>query len=296
MTRWIEAYLNYLAVEKGASRHTLEAYHRDLNRFSSFVAQEKAVHLVSEVERRHIIDFMAALGEKGLSPASANRTLAALKGFCKYLLREKEITSDPTASITAARGWKRLPHALTMAEVDSILVQPGSHSPAGIRDRAMMELMYASGLRVSEITALNTGSINWHSGYVVARGKGEKERIVPIGKTAFDLLRQYVNEARPRLLSAGSGQVLFLNRFGEAFSRQGLWKIIKKYARMAGLETKVHPHTFRHSFATHLLDGGADLRAVQVMLGHADISTTQIYTHITQERLKAVHKQFHPRG
>ena len=296
MTRWIEAYLNYLAVERGASRHTLEAYHRDLNRFRSFLAEEKAVHHVSEVESDHIIAFMTDLGAKGLSPKSVNRSLAALKGFCKYLLREKDIQSNPAAKITAMRGWVRLPHALSVAEVNHLLAQPGCHSPAAIRDTAMMELMYASGLRVSELITLGTGSINWHVGYVVARGKGEKERVVPIGKTAFDLLRRYVNEIRPRMLSAGSGQVLFLNRFGKALSRQGLWKIVKKYAKMAGMEAKVHPHTFRHSFASHLLDGGADLRAVQVMLGHADISTTQIYTHITQERLKAVHKQFHPRG
>lgn len=296
MTLWIESYLNYLAVERGASRHTLEAYHRDLNRFQAFLTDDGVVHRFSEVKSDHVIAFMAALRQKGLSPTSVNRTLAALKGFCKYLFREKEISRNPAANVTSVRGWLRLPHALTMAEINTLLAQPGHHSPATVRDAAMMELMYASGLRVSEITTLSTSSINWHVGYVVAMGKGEKERVVPIGKTAFDLVRQYVNEARPRMLSAGSGQILFLNRFGGAFSRQGLWKIVKKYARMAGLEAKVHPHTFRHSFASHLLDGGADLRAVQVMLGHADIATTQIYTHVTQERLKAVHKKFHPRG
>jgi integrase/recombinase XerD len=160
----------------------------------------------------------------------------------------------------------------------------------------MLELMYATGLRVSEVIELRQGSINWHVGYLVTMGKGGKERVVPVGKSAFDLLKRYVEEARPRLLSARSDNILFLNRFGEAYSRQGLWKTVKKYARMAGLEKKVHPHTFRHSFATHLLDGGADLRAVQVMLGHSDISTTQIYTHVTQERIKAVHKKYHPRG
>jgi len=190
----------------------------------------------------------------------------------------------------------RLPGTLSLAEIEQLLAQPGRSSGGALRDAAILELMYATGLRVSEVGQLTLGRVNWQVGYVVVMGKGGKERVVPIGRSAFDLLRQYVDEVRPRRVSSEAGQVLFLNRSGAGFTRQGLWKMVKKYARMAGMERKVHPHTFRHSFASHLLDRGADLRAVQVMLGHADIATTQIYTHVTQERLKAVHKQYHPRG
>lgn len=295
MDGWIDSYLNYLAVEKGASPHTLEAYSRDLNRFYRFI-DDLGMPSLGEAKSADAIAFVTALRHEGLSPKSVNRTLAAMKGFYKYLMREKKIKYSPVMNIRPLKGWLYLPGALSLAEMNLLLAQPGLNGTSAIRDSAIMELLYATGLRVTEIIELNIGSVNWQVGYLVAMGKGGKERIVPVGKTAFDLLGRYLEEARPRLLSAGLTNILFLNRFGRGLTRQGLWKIIKKYARMAGLEEKVHPHTFRHSFASHLLDGGADLRAVQVMLGHADISTTQIYTHVTQERLKAVHKKFHPRG
>jgi integrase/recombinase XerD len=291
----IDSFLNFMAVEKGASPHTLEAYSRDLNRFHKFI-DDRCVQFPRDVRSEDVMAFVTALKQEGLATKSVNRTLAAMKGFYKYLIRGKEMKSSPVSDITMAKGWIRLPGALSMAEMNLLLAQPGLATTSAIRDAAVMELMYATGLRATEIVQLTIGSVNWQVGYLITRGKGGKERIVPVGKAAFNLLQRYLEEARPRLLSAGSSNILFLNRFGTGFTRQGLWKIIKKYARMAGLETKVHPHTFRHSFASHLLEGGADLRAVQVMLGHADISTTQIYTHVTQERLRAVHKKYHPRG
>jgi integrase/recombinase XerD len=249
-----------------------------------------------EVQSDDVMSFVSNLRQEGLSPKSTNRTLAALKGFYKFLAREKALRINPVADISPARGWIFLPHVLSVAEMNRLLAQPGQSAASTVRDTAIMELMYATGLRATEIIQLQVDSINWQVGYCTTMGKGSKERVVPVGRTAFDLLRRYLDEVRPRLASSISTNVLFLNRFGKGFTRQGLWKLIKKYARTAGLGSRVHPHTFRHSFASHLLDGGADLRAVQVMLGHSDISTTQIYTHVTQERLKAVHKKYHPRG
>ncbi|MDD5168231.1 MAG: site-specific tyrosine recombinase XerD [Syntrophales bacterium] len=295
MTQEIDEYLNYMAVEKGASPHTLEAYSRDLNRFRIFINNRESDH-PEGVKPSDVIEFMTVLREEGLSQKSINRNLAALKGFYRYLLREKKVQSSPVAEITLARGWIHLPDTLTLTEMNLLLAQPGLKNAAAVRDSAIMELMYATGLRVSEVVQLKMNSINWQVGYLVTMGKGGKERVVPVGKSAYDLLRRYIEEARPILVKARSGQTLFLNRFGTIFTRQGLWKVIKKYACMIGLGDKVHPHSFRHSFATHLLEGGADLRAVQVMLGHADISTTQIYTHVTQERLRTVHRKYHPRG
>jgi integrase/recombinase XerD len=211
-------------------------------------------------------------------------------------LQEKAVEESPLANIELAKVWMRLPDTVSPEEMNLILSQPGDQTPAALRDTAMLELLYATGLRVSELISLTMNSINWQVGFLIVMGKGSKERVVPIGKTAYDCVRRYVDEARPRLLKSKTTEVLFLNRFGGALSRQGLWKIIVHYAQKAGLQKNVHPHTFRHSFASHLLEGGADLRAVQVMLGHADISTTQIYTHVTRERLKEIHRKYHPRG
>jgi integrase/recombinase XerD len=190
----------------------------------------------------------------------------------------------------------RLPGTLSREEMETLLDQPVEATPAGIRDKAILELLYATGIRVSELTTLTLNRVNRQMGFLVTVGKGRKERIVPVGQSALEWLARYIDQIRPAFLKRKTSNVLFLNRSGEGFSRQGLWKLIKKYARMSGLERKVHPHTFRHSFATHLLEGGADLRSVQVMLGHTDISTTQIYTHVTRDRLKEIHKKYHPRG
>jgi len=291
----VEEYLHFLAVERGASLNTLEAYSRDIGRFLEF-AGASGVPSPLAVNPEHVTAYLGALRGQGLSPASVNRKLAAIRGFYRYLLREARVEENPLARVETARTWMRLPGALSRDEMESLLAQPAEASPSGIRDRAILELLYATGIRVSELATLTLNRLNRQMGFLVAVGKGRKERIVPVGQSALGWLGRYIEQARPVFLKKKTSNALFLNRSGEGFTRQGLWKLIKKYAKMAGLERKVHPHTFRHSFATHLLEGGADLRSVQVMLGHADISTTQIYTHVSRERLKEVHKRFHPRG
>ena len=295
MHHLIDEYLNFMAVEKGASRNTIDGYSRDLNRYAVFV-EERGVVEISGIETEDVIAFLASLHGEGLAANSVNRALAAIRGFYRYLLREKKVDHTPMAHIVLAKVWTRLPDVLSREEMALLLVQPGEETPAEIRDSAMLELMYATGIRVSELIGLTVNSINWQVGYLVAMGKGEKERIVPVGQTAYERVKRYQEAARPLLLKGRESDLLFLNRSGKGLSRQGFWKIVKKYAAKAGLDKAIHPHTFRHSFASHLLEGGADLRSVQIMLGHADISTTQIYTHVTRERLKEIHRKYHPRG
>ena len=288
-------YFNYLLIERGVAQNTLEAYGRDLRRYFQFL-QQKDLTQLQDVKPEVIIEYLVKIKSDGLSANSMNRALAALRGLYKYLIQEKIIGQSPLVNIELAKVWMRLPDTISKEEMNVILIQPGNQTAAALRDTAMLELLYATGIRVSELINLTMNSINWQVGFLVVMGKGSKERIVPIGKTAYDCTRLYVDKARPTLMQKKVTDVLFLNRFGTKFTRQGLWKIVIRYAQKAGLQKKVHPHTFRHSFATHLLEGGADLRTVQVMLGHADISTTQIYTHITKERLKEIHKKYHPRG
>jgi integrase/recombinase XerD len=295
MKEAIQSYLSFLAIERGVAPLTLEAYGRDLRGFMSFL-HHRGFLSPEKVRPEDIIDYLTKLREEGLASTSVNRVLAAIRGFFKYLTREKRLERNPALGIERIKGWQKLPHTLTKGEMEQLLSCLGEKGLEEVRDGAIMELMYATGLRVSEVINLRLGNINWYGGYLVTRGKGGRERVVPMGEKAQMALRRYLEEVRPRLAKAVSGDFLFLNRMGKGFTRQGLWKIIVKYARKVALEGKVHPHTFRHSFATHLLEGGADLRAVQVMLGHADISTTQIYTHVTQERLKSIHKKYHPRG
>lgn len=295
MNDLIDEYLNYLTVEKGASRNTIDGYSRDLNRFAGF-AGKGGSRGIDDIGTDELISFLAALQGEGLAANSVNRALAAIRGFYKYLLREKKVDHTPVAHIELARVWMRLPDVISREEMERLLAQPGAETPAQCRDSAMLELLYATGIRVSELIGLTVNSINWQVGYLVAMGKGEKERIVPVGRTAYDRVKRYLEGARPLLVKTGGSDRLFLNRSGKGLTRQGFWKIVKKYAAKAGLGKRVHPHTFRHSFASHLLEGGADLRSVQIMLGHADISTTQIYTHVTRERLKEIHRRFHPRG
>jgi integrase/recombinase XerD len=291
----LSRYYNYLLIEKGAAGNTLEAYGRDVNRYINFLEANGLADIQSATPQV-VIDFLVQIKGEGLSANSTNRALAALRGFYKYLLQEKVLEESPLTHIELAKVWMRLPDTVSREEMNRILSQPGDATPAALRDSAMLELLYATGLRVSELRSLTMNSINWQVGFLVVMGKGSKERVVPIGKTAYDVVRRYVDQARPLMIKTKTTDVLFLNRFGDAFTRQGLWKIIVHYAQKAGLQKSVHPHTFRHSFASHLLEGGADLRAVQVMLGHSDISTTQIYTHVTKDRLKEIHRQFHPRG
>jgi len=291
----LERYLNYLLIERGVAQNTLEAYGRDLQRFLAFITQKGLSHF-KDATPEIIVEYLVLIKNEGLSANSMNRALAALRGFYKYLLMEKLIEQTPLANIELAKVWMRLPDTISKEEMKVILAQPGDKTPAALRDTAMLELLYATGIRVSELINLTMNSINWQVGFLTVMGKGSKERIVPIGKTAYDCVRVYVDKARPQLMQKKSTEVLFLNRFGGKFSRQGFWKMVIRYSSKAGLIKKVHPHTFRHSFASHLLEGGADLRTVQVMLGHADISTTQIYTHITRDRLKEIHQKYHPRG
>jgi len=295
MHHLIDEYLNFMAVEKGASRNTIDAYSRDLNRYAGFV-EERGVVQISAIGTEDVIAYLASLHGEGLAANSVNRALAAIRGFYRYLLREKKVDHTPMAHIVLAKTWTRLPDVLSREEMALLLAQPGAKTPADIRDSAMLELVYATGIRVSELIGLTVNSINWQVGYLVAMGKGEKERIVPVGQTAYERVKRYREAARPLLLKGRESELLFLNRSGKGLTRQGFWKIVKKYAAKAGLDKAIHPHTFRHSFASHLLEGGADLRSVQIMLGHADISTTQIYTHVTRERLKEIHRKYHPRG
>jgi integrase/recombinase XerD len=295
MQQQIDEYLNFLAIEKGAARNTLEGYGRDLSRFADY-SGERQITDIRRVGAEDVLSYLGLLQERGLGVNSVKRALAALRGFFQFLLREKRIESAPTAQIELARGWIRLPDVLSREEMCRLLHQPRLDTPAGVRDGAMLELIYATGLRVSELIALTLPSVNRQMGYVTATGKGGKQRIVPLGRMAYERVGHYLDNARAHFLKGSGSEVLFLNRFGKSLTRQGFWKIVRKYAVPAKLAGRVHPHTFRHSFATHLLEGGADLRSVQIMLGHADISTTQIYTHLTRERLKEVHHKYHPRG
>lgn len=291
----IDEYLNFLTVEKGVSRHTLDAYSRDLNRYVSFM-HSSGMKAMADVAPDDVISYLAQIKKEGLNARSVNRALAAVRGFYKFLIHEKKIDANPVANIEQSKVWSRLPDTLNKEEMNLLLGAPGLKTPYALRDTAMMELMYATGIRVSEIITLTMNNINWQVGYLVVMGKGSKERIVPIGRSAYNCLHEYVNYARSGFVKEQATNTLFLNKSGRGLTRQGFWKILKKYAMKAGLQKKVHPHIFRHSFASHLLEGGADLRSVQTMLGHADISTTQIYTHITRERLKYIHKKYHPRG
>ena len=275
MHHLIDDFLNYMAVEKGASRNTIDGYSRDLNRYAAFI---DGLHIrdIRRIGAEELVCYLAGLKEGGLASNSVNRALAALRGFYKYLLREKEIESAPVAHIELARVWMHLPDVLSRGEMGLLLAQPGVATPAGVRDTAMLELMYATGIRVSELIGLTLGSINWQVGYVVALGKWEKERIVPLGRTAYEQVKRYVDQVRPLMLKGGQCNTLFLNRSGKGLTRQGFWKIVKKYAGKANMAKKVHTQTFSHSFATHLLEGGADLRSVQIMLCHAEIGRAHV--------------------
>jgi len=295
MYRHIDEYLNYLAVERGLSPNTLNAYSRDVNRYIAFV-ERCGIQDIRDIKSHHIVSFLSALRAEGVSAVSSNRVLAALRGFYRYCIREKIVERNPMENIERAKTWSRLPDTLTRDEMNRLLDQPDDSTFLGMRDKAMLELLYATGMRVSELVSLTVNDVNWQMGYCTVIGKGRKERIVPMGRVAFKVLDRYVEETRTRIMKHRSLTPLFVNRSGTGLTRQGFWKIVKKYAKRAGLEKKVYPHTFRHSFATHILEGGADLRSVQVLLGHADIATTQIYTHVTGERLKEIHRKYHPRG
>lgn len=293
---YLDQFLNYLTVEKGHSRHTLDSYGRDLTRYLDAL-QQAAVTAPDQVTPALVLRYLARLKSEGLAPRSRARALVAVRGFHKFLLTEGICAHNPTTQVDAPRLVQTLPQTLTVTEVERLLQAPSGNDPGSLRDRAMLEILYATGLRVSELVSLKLGDLQFDVGYLIAFGKRRKQRIVPMGQQASEAVALYLDKARPRLdVREQTVAFLFLNRRGNGLTRQGFWKIIKKYATQSGISKTITPHTLRHSFATHLLENGADLRAVQAMLGHADIATTQIYTHVTRERLKQVHKGFHPRG
>ncbi len=295
MDAFLDLFLNYLAVERGLSDNTLEAYSRDLNRYLIFLKRNRVAQ-PDGITAGTITGFLTALKEEDLSPRSRARALAALRSFHKFLLAEGHAGSNPTLQISTPKAIRPLPKLLSTDEVQRLLEAPVSQSPLDLRDRAMLEVLYACGLRVSELIGLKAGDIRFDIGCLMAMGKGSKQRMVPMGDSALETLQDYLNYGRNALVGAKPTPMLFLNRSGNGLTRQGFWKMIKRRAQEAGIVKNITPHTLRHSFATHLLENGADLRAVQTMLGHADISTTQIYTHVIQQRLKQVHEQHHPRG
>lgn len=295
MNHYLDHYLNYLAVERGLANNTLDAYGRDLARYLDYLESQKIAAL-ENISAAVVLRFLSHLKDAGLSPRSRARALAALRTFHKFLVREKVTKDNPTDQVVSPKSLTALPHTLAPLDVESLLSSPKGESPLAWRDRAMLEILYATGLRVSELVSLKLSDLQMDVGYLTAFGKRSKQRIVPLGETAIAVLQEYLQNGRPGLEKQKGSHFLFLNRSGEGLTRQGFWKIIKRRALEAGISQSITPHTMRHSFATHLLENGADLRSVQAMLGHADISTTQIYTHVTRERLRKMHAEHHPRG
>jgi len=288
----LDRFISHLKIERGLSDNTIQGYSRDLVRFLGFLSKEGLP--LENVRREHISSYMELLAGK-LSPRSSNRNRSSIRMFFRFLVSENILTKSPARLVEAARPPARLPVILSMKEVEDLLEQPDVGTPRGLRDHAMLELLYAAGLRVSELVNLRLQGLNLEVGFVRVTGKGDKERVVPIGDTAVDAVRDYLSRGRNRLLGKRVCPQVFLNARGRPLTRQGFWKIIKAYGVQAGIRKTLSPHGLRHAFASHLLERGADLRSVQIMLGHADISTTQIYTHVTRERLKKIHETHHPR-
>ena len=293
-SHYLEPFLDSLWLESGLSQNTVEAYRRDLLGFSSWLVQFD-IDLVAAT-RENISRYQSERMREGRKVRSEARLLSSLRRFYRYLCREDIRESDPTALIESPRLGKTLPSSLTEDEVELLLLQPDTNAALGLRDRAMLEVLYATGLRVSELVGLTFEQLNMRQGLVRCIGKGNKERLVPLGELALDCLQQYLLESRPVLLNGRLSDDLFPTKRGKAMTRQAFWYLIKRYAKQAMIEKNLSPHTLRHAFATHLLNHGADLRVVQLLLGHSDLSTTQIYTHVAKERLKNIHAQHHPRG
>ncbi|MEC7139508.1 MAG: site-specific tyrosine recombinase XerD [Pseudomonadota bacterium] len=291
----INEYLDALWLQRGLSENTLAAYRRDLAQTEQWLINNKRSNRLIDASADDLGDFNATRSEQGLARRSAARWLSSVRGFYRYFLREQRLQEDPTQHLEHPKQARELPRSLGASDVENLLAAPDIETTIGLRDRAMLELLYASGLRVSELIALQLVSVNLRQGVVRVVGKGNKERLVPVGETALDWLQRYLREARQELLPAG-GSVLFPSRRGRTMTRQTFWHAIKRYALAAGIQKDISPHTLRHAFATHLVDNGADLRAVQMMLGHSDLSTTQIYTHVAQQRLQSLLREHHPRG
>lgn len=295
MRELIDKFLDYLSVEKGLSKNTILAYGRDLGAFSLYLGS-KGAGSIDKVTRHDITDYLLKLKDSGISSNSISRALVAIKMFYRFMVQEHLAKDDVAGILESPKLVRALPDVLSSPEVDKLLGSPDIRQWQGIRDKAALELMYATGMRVSEMVELAAEGLNLDVGFVKCTGKGDKERIVPIGKSAKEAIMRYTEKVRPKLLKKSHDKHLFISRLGKKISRQSFWKMIKRYTRQARIKKTVTPHTLRHSFATHLLEHGADLRIVQEMLGHADISTTQLYTHINKDRLKSIHKQFHPRA
>jgi integrase/recombinase XerD len=291
----IDVYLNHLKVERRLADHTLESYSRDLQRLGEFAAAlEKPLE---RLDRRDLENFVEALMNEGLSPRSVARMVAAVRGFYRFSVLIQHLDANPADDLQAPRAWPALPKLLAIEEVELLIRQPDVGTPRGLRDRALIEVLYATGLRVSELIHLRASDLNLEAGYLSCTGKGNKQRIVPIGEQATGWLTKYIHQARPALIGQRQSPWLFVNaKGGGSLTRVGFWKILKGYGRKAGLSRTLSPHVLRHSFATHLLEHGADLRSIQMMLGHADLSTTQIYTHVLEARLRSVYDRFHPRA
>ena len=292
---YLDEFINYMDIERGLSGNTTYNYRSDLEKFISFI-EGQGKRDFGEVKRDDVMDFLMAEKDRGLQPRSLSRALVAIRMFFRFMTIEGYLRRDVTEVIESPRLWRILPQVLSISEVELLLRQPDISTTQGLRDRAVLELLYASGLRASELVGLRLEDVNLQSGFVQAWGKGGKERIVPLGRKAAKAIEEYLEKARPLLLKRKNSPHLFISRLGKLFTRGWLWCLVKKYIMMAGIKKKVSPHTLRHSFATHILSQGADLRVIQELLGHSNIGTTQIYTHVDRDRLKEVHRKFHPRG
>ncbi|MBI4589362.1 MAG: site-specific tyrosine recombinase XerD [Candidatus Rokubacteria bacterium] len=290
----VAEYLEALQTEQGASPNTVSAYRRDLTGFARFLRRNDLE--IGRAGADQVAHHLLTLRRQGLGPRSIARHLSAVRGLYRFLVREGRIRLDPTEHLEAPRPPRRLPRTLSPKEAAALVESPPAEDPIGVRDRALLELLYATGMRASECLALRIEDVNLAAGYVVCTGKGDRQRLVPVGAPALRWVKAYLSGARGALVRGGDPGTLFVNRAGRTLSRQGLWEIIKKTARRAGVRTAVSPHTLRHSFASHLLERGADLRSIQAMLGHADISTTQIYTHLPSAALREMYRRFHPRA
>ena len=295
MRRSTEQFLDFLRLECGSTENTLSAYRRDLAKLTAFL-ETLGVRKPDDIRPAHISRFLREEVQRGRSTASTARYLAAARSFLKFLVSERRIGSSAAESIEAPSLWRRLPVVLSVDEVERLLAAPTANTALGLRDRAMLELLYATGARASEVTGLATDNADLELGYARVFGKGRKERIVPLGGPAVAAVKAYLADGRPRLTTKRDPGTLFVSRTGRPIGRERVWAIVRRYASEAGIEKSVHPHTLRHSFATHLLSGGADLRVVQEMLGHANIRTTELYTHLDTSRLRSVHARFHPRA
>jgi integrase/recombinase XerD len=296
MKEELRSYFHYLQLEKNISPNTVMAYTSDLERYRTYL-QDHGISSVTRIEGKDISKFLLELHKYGLSPRSVARTLSAIRMFHKFLVGDRLVQKNPAENVDPPKLPRELPDVLNQEEVDKIINQPLTSEPLGIRDRAILETLYATGMRVTELITIRQPDIHWKEGIIKVLGKGSKERYIPIGKSALRWIGIYIKDVRASLVHNGSGKdFVFLNARGKPMTRMAVWNIVSTSTKRAGITKDVHPHTFRHSFATHLLEGGADLRSVQEMLGHADITTTELYTHIDREYLKEVHKTFHPRG